>query len=84
LTDFRKFCKLVIGYENDSCEQLGPVSAVRSALFWSRVFFAGESVSQNNQLKNIQNDKTLNSGKKPEFLFFGHFPFSFFRDNFYL
>ena len=44
LTDFSELYKLAIGYENDLSEQFYSAFSPRSALFWSHVFFAKQSV----------------------------------------
>jgi hypothetical protein len=65
--------KLTVGYEDDFIEQFYPVYAADSALFWSNVFFAKQSVQQNSQLAVYI--RSLNShlgGKAPGFLFFNN------------
>jgi hypothetical protein len=72
--------KLAIGYENDLSEQFYSAFSPRSALFWSHVFFAKQSVRSNQQLEAIQRTSNSLLGEKARGFFI--FPFSFFRANF--
>ena len=80
LTDFSELYKLAIGYENDLSEQFYSAFSPRSALFWSHVFFAKQSVQQDRQLA-VNKKFGLSPRRKSARIFF-IFPFSFFRANF--
>lgn len=74
LTDFSELYKLAIGYENDLSEQFYSAFSPRSALFWSHVFFAKQSVRSNQQLEAIQRTSNSLLGEKAR----GFFYLSFF------
>ena len=84
MTDFRESGKLAVGYEDDLSEQFYSAFSPRSALFWSHVFFAKQSVRSNQQLEAIQRISNSLLGEKARgFLFkkgrpaslpFFHFP----------